>query len=220
MLTALKKNGHYNQLLKKVEQGLVWLDANARHAIECQETFAFPSKDTAIRKSIEVSNKVRCYKICLDAIYFDFIMSLMRMYDSYERDTVCFKNLFDYLTDDFIHDFESKTQRKANTAIQSARHEFQKLNGSHLIGRLKTARHNMLAHTSINFNRNQVARYGDAEKLLERTLPILNNLNSTIRGKVEPYDKIRKYWKGYAIEFWQIMLNKNSGQQIHPVDRE
>lgn len=220
MMAVMKKNVHYNQLLGKVEQGLAWLDANARHAIECQETFAFPSKDTAIRKLIKGTNKVRCYKICLEAIYFEFIMSLMRMYDSYERDTVCFKNLFDYLTDDFIQDFESKTQRKVNTAIQSAWYEFQKLNGSHLIGGLKAVRHKMLAHTSINFNRNQFARYGDAEKLLEMTLPMLNNLHSTIRGKVEPYDKIRKYWNGYAIEFWQSMLNKNSGQQIHPADRE
>jgi len=86
----------YNQLLEKVEQSLAWLDANARHAIECQETFTFPAYDASIRKLIKGTNKVRCYKICLDAIYFDFVMTLMRMHDSYERDTVCFKKLFDY----------------------------------------------------------------------------------------------------------------------------
>lgn len=197
---------NYNEILEKVEQGLAWLDANARHAIECQETFAFPAYDTSIRKIIEGTNKVRCYNICLEAVYYDFIMSLMRMYDSYERDTVCFKNLFEYLTDDFVQAFENQSQRKINTAIRLARNVFQSINGSHLIGRLKTVRHNMLAHTSINFNRNQIAKYGDAEKLLERTLPMLNKLNSAIRDKAEPYDNIRNYWKGYAIEFWQTML--------------
>ena len=111
----------HDQMLEKVVQGLAWLDANARHAIECQETFAFPAYDNTIRKIVKGTNKVRCYKICMDAIYHDFIMSLMRMYDSYERETVCFKNLFDYLTDNFVQTFESKTQRKINTAIQSAR---------------------------------------------------------------------------------------------------
>jgi hypothetical protein len=199
----------YNEILQKVEQGLAWLDANARHAIECQETFAFPAYNSSIRELIKDTNKVRCYKICLEAIYFDLIMLLMRMYDSYERDTVCFKNLFAYLNGGFIHDFEIKTQRPISDTIHSARTEFQNLKGSHLIGRLKTVRHNMLAHTSINFKRNQVARYGDAEKLLEKTLPMINDLNSAILGKVHPYDKIRKYWKGYAVEFWQIILNKN-----------
>jgi hypothetical protein len=194
---------NYNEILKKIEQDLTWLDANVRHAIECQETFAFPAYDGSIRKIIKGTNKVRCYKICLEAIYCDFIMSLMRMYDSYERDTVCFNNLFDRLTDDFIQAFESKTRREIDATIQSARKDFKSLNGSHLISRLKTVRHSMLAHTSTNFNRTQIARYGDAEGLLKRTLPILNKLNSAIRNKTEAYDKVRSYWNKYAIEFWQ-----------------
>jgi hypothetical protein len=186
----------YNQLLKKVEQGLFWLNANARHAIELGEL-------------IKGTNKMRSYKICLDAIYFEFVMTLMRMYDSYERDTVCFNKLFEYLSDDFIHHFETNTQRKVRTKIETALNEFNSLNGSHLVERLKTVRHNMFAHTSTNFNRTQVAEYGHAEKLLERTLPMLNNLNSAIRGKKEPYDKLSKFLKGYAIEFWQTLIKND-----------
>jgi len=204
------KHIEYSQLFEKVEQSLVWLDANARHAIECQETFTFPAYNAGIRELIKGTKKVRCYKICLDAIYFEFIMTLMRMYDNYKSDnTICFKNLFEYLTDDFIHNFEIKTQTHVKSKIQAARDEFKSLNGSHLVGRLKTVRHNMYAHTSANFKRNQVAEYGYAEKLLERTLPMLNNVNAAVRGKVQPYDKIRKYWKSYAVEFWQTLLNKN-----------
>jgi hypothetical protein len=198
----------YNELLKKVEQGLFWLDANARHAIELHETFTFPAYDASIRALIKGTNKVRCYKICLDAIYFEFVMTLMRMYDSYERDTICLKTLFEYLSNDFVQDFETKTRRKVESEIQSARKEFKSLNGSHLLGRLRTVRNNMFAHTSPNFNRNQVAKYGHAEKLLERILAMLNSLNSAIGGKAEPYDKIKEYWKKYAREFWQTLLSK------------
>ncbi len=197
---------NYSEILIKVEQSLTWLDANARHAIECQETFAFPAYDESIRRIIKGTNRVRCYKICLEAVYCDFIMSLMRMYDNYERDTVSFNNLFNYLTDDFVHAFERKARREIGTTIQSARNDFKELNGSHFVSRLKTVRHSMLAHTSINFNRTQIARYGDAEELLKRTLLLLNKLNSAIRDKAEPYDNIRNYWNKYAIEFWQATV--------------
>ena len=199
----------YNQLLGKIEQSLFWLNANARHAIELKETFSFPAYDKSIRKLIEGTNKVRCYKGCLDAIYFEFIMTLMRTYDSYEYDTVCFKKLSEYLTDDFIQQYEKNTQREVRPKIESALTEFQNLKGSHVVGRLKIVRHNMFAHTSTNFNRNQVAEYGHAEQLLEKTLPMLNSLNSAFRDKIEPYDKIRTFWKGYAREFWQGLI-KNS----------
>lgn len=199
----------HTQLLEKVEQNLFWLDANARHAIECQETFAFPFNSAPIRQLIKETKKVRCFNICLNAIYVDLVITLMRMYDSYERDTACFENLFACLTDDFIQNLEIHMRRTVTNTIERARNEFASLKGSHLMGRLNTVRHNMLAHTSTNFNRNQVARYGDAEKLLERTLQMLNQLNSSIRGKVESYDRLHKYWKGYAVEFWQAILDKN-----------
>ena len=206
----------YNELLKNIEQWLFCLDADARHVIELKETFTFPAYDTSIRELIKETNKVWCYTICLNAIYFEFIMALMRMYDSYERDTVCFKKLFEYLSNDFIEHFERNTQRAIRTEIETALEEYNGIKGSHFMGGLKTVRHNILAHTSTNFDRNQVAEYGDGEKLLARTLPMLNRLNLAIRGKTEPYDKISDYWKGYAIEFWQSMLN--SGQQITRAD--
>lgn len=196
----------YNQLVKKIDQSLYWLNDNAIHAIELKETFSFPAYDRSIRELIKGTKKVLCYKVCLDAIYFEFIMTLMRMYDSYEYDTVCFKKLSEYLTDDFLQQYENNTQRDVGIEIESALKEFQSLKGSHLIGKLKTVRHNMFAHTSTNFNRNQVAEYGDPEKLLEKTLPILNSLNFAFRNKKEPYDEISTLWKGYAKEFWKDLI--------------
>jgi hypothetical protein len=196
----------YKQVLRNIEKGLFWLDANARHAIELQETFRFPAYDTSIRELIKGTNKVRCYKICLDALYFEFIMTLMRMYDSSERDTACFQKVFEYLSDNFIEQFQKNAQRAVRTKIEAAFNEFNYLRGSHLAGRLETLRNKMFAHTSTNFNRNQVAKYGQAEKLLERTLIMLNSLNLAIRDRTEPYDKVRKYWEKCAIEFWKCFI--------------
>ena len=196
----------YNQLLKKIEQSLFWLNANARRAIELKETFSFPAYNSSIHKLVKGTNKVRCYEVCLVALNFEFIMTLMRMYDSYGYDTICFKKLSEYLTDDFIQQYEKNTKREVRTKIESALTEFQNLKGSHLLGRLKTVRHKMFAHTSTNFDRNQVANYGDAEQLLEKTLSMLNSLNSAFRDKMEPYDRISTSWKGFAKEFWQGLI--------------
>jgi hypothetical protein len=65
----------------------------------------------------------------------------------------------------------------------------------------------MVAHTSINFNKKQGAKYGYAEKLLDETLPILNKLNFAILGKAEPFDKLSVNWKLYATEFWQSIID-------------
>ena len=216
------KTMEYDQMLNKVMLRLAWLNANARHAIELRETFTFPAYDTSIRKIIRGTNNVRCYKVCLDAVYFEFIMTLMRMYDNYKSDdTACFEKLIECLSADFVQNFESKTQRRVKSKIQSAIKEYLSLKDSHLVARLKTVRHKMFAHTSTNFNSSQVAKYGYAEELLQRTLPMLNNLNSAIHDKVEPFDKISKCWKGYATEFWQIFLKKDgNGQQAGRGNRE
>jgi len=141
--------------------------------------------------------------VCLGALYFELVMSLMRMYDNDKPDTICFEKLFEYLSDNFIMNFEKDTNRETKGEIKAASDEFKKLKSSHLIGGLKTARNKMFAHTAINFNRNQIANYEHATELLERTLPLLNKINLAINGKTEPYDRISKYWKGYAINFWQ-----------------
>jgi hypothetical protein len=211
----------YDEIIRKIGLRLLWLNANARHAIELKETFTFPAYDPELRKIIN-GNPVRCYKICLDAIYFEFIMTLMRMYDTYRSDdTVCFAKLFSYLSADLSREIESRTQRSVENDIYSAQKEYTKLKDSHLIARLQTVRNKMFAHTSVHFDKRQVANYGYAEQLLKKTLPMLNNLNSAIFGNDEPFDNISKYWKGYAKEFWQSLVKKmDNGQQAAPFERE
>lgn len=201
---------HYNESLSKIRESLLWVNANAKHAIELRETFSFPAYDESIRKKIKGTYKVYCYKICMIALYFELVMALMRMFDNSD-DTASFKTLFGYLSDEFINYFETETNRKVKSEIQSALIDYNKLNGSHLVGRLKTVRHNMYAHTSMNFNKKQIAEYGYAEKLLDKTLPMLNKINLTILGKSEPFDKLSIDWKLYASDFWQSILN--NGQQ-------
>lgn len=199
----------YDKALKAVDKNLYWLNANAKHAIELQETFSYPAYDTSVRELIKDMNKGRCYKVCLEAIYFEYIMTLMRMYDSYQADVICFERLFECLTDDFIHEFEKFNQRNIKTSIDESFAEYKKLKGSHLVSRLTTIRHKMYAHTAANFDSNQFAEYGHAEELLSKTLPMLNSVINSIWNKEEQYEKLIQYWKNCALEFWQVFSCEN-----------
>ncbi|MFH2092287.1 MAG: hypothetical protein ABIJ31_07980 [Pseudomonadota bacterium] len=200
----------YDETLKYVEKNLYWLNVNARHAIELQETFSFPANDEGLRESIKNTNKVRCYKVCLEAIYFEYVMTIMRMYDSYQRDVMCFQGLFRGLSEEFIKEYELKTNKSIKAAISSVFDNYQKLNGSHLVSGLRKVRHKLYAHTASDFNRNQFGKYGDAEKLLSKSLKLLNSINLAIWSREEPFEKLPKYWTKYSQEFWQNIIKTNN----------
>jgi hypothetical protein len=198
----------FEKSLKKIDQCLFWLNPNAKHAIQLKETFTYPAYNYELRNSIKGTNAVRVYKICLESIYFEFIMTLMRMYDNYERETACFKNLFSELSQDFIKSYEKDKNTKIKNELNSIVHEYNSLNGSHLVSRLTTVRNKLFAHTATNFNSNQFADYGHAEELLEKTLSLLNRLNKIFSNRIEPFEKIANHWKGFSSEFWEKFVSK------------
>ena len=195
----------FDKSLQTVEKNLFWLNANARHAIELQETFSFPAHDPSLRELIKGTKKVRCYKISLEAIYFEYIMTLMRMYDSYQRNVMCFEALFQNLTIDFVHEFERINKRDIKSSIDHSCQKYNELKGSHLVSKLTKIRHKMYAHTAADFNRNQFGKHGDAEKLLSETLPMLNSVIKAIWNKEEPYEHLVNHWKSYSSEFWKFL---------------
>lgn len=198
----------FEKSLEKIDQCLFWLNPNARHAIELKETFTYPAYNVELRNSIKGPGDVRVYKICLESLYFEFVMILMRMYDNSEEETACLKNLFNEINDHFIESFQKHKSTDIKEELNSAIDEFKEINGSHLVSRLKTVRHKHFAHAAIKFNSNQFADYGHAEELLNKTLPLLNRLNKIFRNNLEPFEQITKYWKGYSSEFWMKFKSK------------
>ena len=199
----------YKKELDQVKKILLWLNANGRHAIELSETFAFPAYDVSIRNAIKGTNKVRCYNTCMIALHVEFILALMRMYDTYKGNTACFEALFKYLSNDFIRHHEASSHTTIAESIHTALNHYKALKGSHVLGRLKTVRNKMFTHTSTRFNRSQIAEYEDADKLLNKTLPILNIINYAITGKEEPFGNISRWWRGYSRDFWSVYSNEH-----------
>lgn len=118
-------------------------------------------------------------------------------------------------------DFLDKLKTNAKLAAQSETSEifalvkeFEQLKGSHLLGRLRSIRHELLAHIAIERNQNNAARYGDAEELLEKTTRFVSRLNSAIRNLHWDYQSHIDTWQEHAEFFWQKVLEKeNEGSQ-------
>jgi hypothetical protein len=62
---------------------------------------------------------------------------------------------------------------------------------------------------SVAPNKNQIAEYGDAEKLLEKSLAILDNLNSLILDKTAHSSDAHEFWRKSAEKFWEPFLKSN-----------
>ena len=104
---------------------------------------------------------------------------------------------------------EAKAAAQAEAAETIALvNEFAQLKGNHYLGRLRSIRHELFAHTAIERNQNNAARYGDAEKILEKTVRFVSRLNSAVRSRHWDYQSHIDTWQEYAGYFWQKVLAK------------
>lgn len=86
--------------------------------------------------------------------------------------------------------------------------EFDKLKGSHLLAGLRSIRNELFAHTAIERNRNNPARYGDAESLLDKTLQFVSRLNSAVINLHCSYQDHIQTWQEHADFFWKYTIGK------------
>ncbi len=89
--------------LKKLKTIQEKIDKQVQRAISLKELFEFSAlnKDFKEKLSKSLNNSEECYgfNACVESILFDFIMTLMRIYDDPDinRINVCFKELFKIL---------------------------------------------------------------------------------------------------------------------------
>ena len=101
---------------------------------------------------------------------------------------------------------------KETSQISSSFQNYEKLKGSHLLSRLRTVRNELFAHTAIERNRNNPARYGDAEELLEKTAKFVACLNSSVRSLHDDYQGEIETWKDHAKYFWENIVGESAAK--------
>jgi len=100
--------------------------------------------------------------------------------------------------------------QKETTEVFALLAEFQKLKGSHLLARLRLVRNELFAHTALERNLNNPARYGDAEALLEQTAIFTCRLNASVRRLHCDYTNHETTWTEHADAFWQMVVKSNA----------
>lgn len=222
------------------------IDGNVRHALRLQAYFCFGAYNNDIKERFDQSKAAPGYNQILDCLYFELIMTLVRLYDDlpdakHSENTASLPELMGLLSQTEVvaelqtrseqrktpngqlekelqtkdSDFLKKLKRDATLSAQadtselfSLLGEFDKLKGSHLLARLRSIRNELFAHTAIERNQNNPARYGDAEALLERTVQFVSRLNSAIRSLHCTYQVHIQTWQEHADFFWRSIRGK------------
>jgi hypothetical protein len=83
--------------------------------------------------------------------------------------------------------------------------EYDTFKGDHLIGRIRNARNDYLAHTSLEPNKNNRAVYGNAEALLDKTIDFVKRLGVAVRSCHVVFEKAISDWKEQSDIFWSAL---------------
>ena len=228
-------------IIDKLDHIVQFLDRNIRQAVYLAAFFERAAYDRAdIKKYFDQSRAASGYNQVLDAIYFELVVTMARLYDDpYEEDksskTASIPVAMAILEDPSTlpelrsrlltrHDpsgiqgadpatiLKMKQSTEADIeerlmAIAPLLDAYMRLKGNHLLQRIKTARNEFMAHTTLNPTKNNRLAYGDAEQLLEKTLPIVAALQSLVRSYHISYANDRNESKESADVFWTIVTS-------------
>jgi len=222
------------------------IDGNVRHALKLQAYFCRAAYNDDVRARFEQSKAASGYNQIVDSLYFELIMTLVRLYDDLpdsknSENTASLPELMELLSQTGVvaelqtrserrktpngqlekelqtqdRGFLEKLNRDATLSAQtetseifSLLREFDKLKGSHLLAGLRSIRNELFAHTAIERNRNNPARYGNAESLLDKTLQFVSRFNSAVINLHCSYQDYIQTWQEHADFFWQYTIGK------------
>lgn len=234
---------------EKAEKGiriLEIIDGNVRHALRLKEYFCRAAYRDEVKTHFNQSKAASGYNQAIDALYFELIMTLVRLYDDlpdqkHAENTASIPELIGLLSQtevvaelqarseqrktpkdqlekelessnkDFLEKLKADARRSAQaetSEIFGLLNEFKKLKGSHLLGRLRSVRNELFAHTAIERTRNNPARYGDAEEFLKQTMQFVSLLNSAVRNVLCTYQEHIQLCVEQADFFWQAVVQK------------
>ena len=138
------------------------------------------------------------YRACHSAFYSELITGLCRLYDPPNNPrNAGLKRLIDLLS---ASEDSSGIDPKA---LASARQQFDRLKGDHRLQRIRSRRHQHLAHSAIEIVEPQKLIFGDVRSFLDDTLELLGQLNFLVTGSRKEFSDSIKFWHDLAEAFWR-----------------
>jgi hypothetical protein len=177
-------------------------------AVAFYETYVPSGHDASLIAQINKSGFHPAFNIVSDALHRETIIALCRIWDK-DRDTANLNRLAVDFCDRKVladlksagHEIDPPPMRKWQAAVRA-------INKCEELEALRRARHRAIAHTAtpnkLYKGKARVAQYGDERKVLERTIPLVEEAGSFIGySYVSPFDEQRRIRKDYAKMFWE-----------------
>lgn len=176
-------------------------------ALAFYETYVPSGQDAEL---IGRMNKVEIYpafNIISGTLHQSVIVTLCRIWDV-RTDTANLNSLADkFCNPQVIADLKAIGHLVDPGQLSKWHAEIEAVNKSDELLALKRARHRAIAHTATPNEpyrgKARVAQYGDERKVIERTIPLVEQAGAFIGySYVRPYDEQRRIRREHAIKFW------------------
>ena len=176
-------------------------------AIAFYETYLPSGQDAALIARVNKSDFYPAFNIISDALHRETILALCRIWDK-DKDTANLGRLAADFRDKKVladlkaakHEVDPAAMRKWLGAVEAG-------NKSAELEALRRARHRAIAHTATPNKpykgRARVAEYGDERKMLERTIPLVEQAGAFIGYiYISPFVDQRGVRQDHAKKFW------------------
>lgn len=176
-------------------------------AIAFYETYLPSGKDAALIARVNKSDYHPAFNIILDALHRETILALCRIWDK-DKDTANLNRLAaDFRDKKVLADLKAAKHEVDPTAMRKWLAIVEAGNKSAELEALRRARHRAIAHTATPNKpykgRARVAEYGDERKMLERTIPLVEQAGAFIGyAYVSPFADQRRVRQDHSKKFW------------------
>lgn len=171
------------------------------------ETYVPSGQDVALIQRVNTSGLHPAFNAISDALHRETILGLCRIWDT-RSDTANLNRLADEFRDaQVLADLQSAGHAVDPNALSKWLAEVDAGSKSDELLALRRARHRALAHTATPnqpYKGNaRVAAYGDERKLLERTVPLVEEAGEIVGySYLSPFAELRQTRQSFAQKFW------------------
>jgi hypothetical protein len=183
------------------------ISINLDEAIASYETFVPTGQDATLIGRMNTTDFYPAFNVISDALHRIVIATLCRIWDT-RGDTADLNGLAtDFRDAAVIAGLAAVGHVVAPGQLNKWLSEIDAVNKSDELLALKRARHRVIAHTATPNTAYQgkarVAQYGDERKIIERTIPLVEQAGTFIGySYVRPYDEQQRIRREHAAKFW------------------
>jgi len=193
-----------NMRLTKARKILATLGVEMNRATALQKLWVRCADKPDILDAMNVSHETWGFNIVRDSLQRDLIVTLLKILERGQDRSACIQALLKITDDDQVVDVmkaQSTKPSEVDFRIARAKQAFAHLEADGMLKALRTLRDKVIAHVEFG----QVAhgaKIGYERKVLERAIPIFEDLAVAVRDREFGLERTQDLWGRHAEAFW------------------